>query len=466
MPADITKSNRGLRILFAVILIVSLTATLLILPSTLEVRAGAIGLLLLLAIPLSIRRDIDIFSPLSILAFSFYFYCFIGPLNLTLTDQIYFYSVDIASQYGSLFLLAMVSLAGALAGWHFGEKGGGKAIRDYSDTTCVAAGSTYSFLAISSFSLYYFLAGTFVDRSRLLPEFESRPEVVTLGYLLQGLDLCLPGLVLLCASGRAWVRRLAYVFGAILLLLALTTGFRANVVKTVFPLFMMAYVRTGRRPSARICAVTALAALIVFAGIGFVRAGGGSFGEAFSTVNLLDRDLLLSDLNTIQAMSLVLAKVPNQADYLWGASLAYIPLHAMPRSLYPDKGVAPEVQLVWDLTDKYAGFALPMFGLFYLNFGYAGAAAGMFVVGWLFSRFYSLYRANGQNRRLQCYFVILSLLSYLTFPRHSLVQLLTQTVYALAPVLLLDVIQFSPRLIRDMRAAGDSLPQRLPGVAR
>jgi oligosaccharide repeat unit polymerase len=251
-------------------------------------------------------------------------------------------------------------------------------------------------------------------------------------------------LVLLNSSTTKWARRTAYFFTIVLLPLALSTGFRSNVVKAIAPIVLAWYLQRQRRPSAKLCFVIALAAILIFASIGLVRSGQATFADAFTSAALFDRELLLSDLNTIQAMCMVIAKVPEQFDYLWGESIRYVPIHLLPRSLFPDKGVAPEVQLVWDATDRYAGFAIPIFGLFYLNFSYPGAFVGMALVGYFVSKVYHGFRKNPSLRRAQAYLMVIYLLAYLAFPRHSFVQTLTQVVYVFCPLLVLDLLEIAP----------------------
>jgi oligosaccharide repeat unit polymerase len=443
VQSKLTQTNTGVRLLFGTLLAGSWAASLLVFPSEWSTLVLVSAFLFLLGLVLCGSQEVDVLSPLTIVALSFFVYCFVGFVSFLLSGKTYFYAVDITSQVDRFFILSTLGLAGLIAGWRMGRTRKVSVQPQYSETALLTSGLLFALVAAASFFLYYFLSGTFVDRVRILPTLESRSEVITLGYLLQGLDLCVPGLALLAASNRRSVRRLGYVLGAVLMVFALTTGFRANVVKIVMPLAVMHYLRLGRRPSARTCMVAVLLALVVFAGIGMVRSGNATFAEAFTSAALLDPDLLLSDLNTVQAMAMVLAKVPSQVDYLWGDSLLYVPTHVLPRSLFPNKGVAPEVQLVWDVTDKYAGFAIPIFGLFYLNLGFLGAAGGMLVVGLALSRVYHRYLNDPGNPRVQSFLAVTIVLAYLTFPRHSLVQILTQCVYCLCPFLILEVLRIS-----------------------
>jgi oligosaccharide repeat unit polymerase len=443
VQAKLSHTNAGLRVLFGALLTGSWAAALLVFPAEWSTVVLVSAFLLLLGFVLCGSRELDVLSPLTVVALSFFVYCFGGFVSFLLSGRTYFYAVDITSQVDRFFILSTLGLAGLVVGWRLGATRKTCARVQYSETALLVSGLLFAVAAAASFFLYYFLSGTFVDRVRILPTLESRSEVITIGYLLQGLDLCVPGLALLAASQRTWVRRLGVVLGAVLMVFALTTGFRANVVKIVMPLAVMHYLRVGRRPFARTCLVAVMVALIVFAGIGMVRSGNATFAEAFTSSALFDPDLLLSDLNTVQAMAMVLAKVPSQVDYLLGESLFYVPTHVLPRSFFPNKGVAPEVQLVWDVTDKYAGFAIPIFGLFYLNLGYPGAAGGMLLVGLVLSRVYHRYLVDSGNPRLQALLTVTVVLAYLTFPRHSLVQILTQCVYCLSPFLILEVLRIS-----------------------
>jgi hypothetical protein len=88
-----------------------------------------------------------------------------------------------------------------------------------------------------------------------------------------------------------------------------------------------------------------------------------------------------------------------------------------------------------------------MFGLFYLNYGYIGAFVGMMLVAWALGVIYRCFLKNRTGARWQIYLLCTYIITYLSFPRHSLVHILTQVGYCIGPLLIVDMVQRCVRLV-------------------
>jgi oligosaccharide repeat unit polymerase len=421
----------------------------------------AAGILLLLGTLVAARRPLDPFDPVLVFAGSFYAYCFIGPARVLNERYAFFRSVELASVLWKYYLLSGVAILGVITGVALVRRSRSSARTiDIPERVCVIAGGILCIAALLSFLGYYLFAGlTFRDRLGILPPIDNSGNGVVLGYLWQGLDFSVPGLALLGCSKSVRSRVALLCFSGVLTLAALTTGFRSNVVKTVAPVVIMLYLTKNTRPRAMTCLAAAMAAVLIFSFIGNARGGAGDVFNAWENKLFLSEHELFSDLNVVWAMTVVLDQVPASREYLAGSSFLYLPVHLLPRSLYPHKGYAPEVEIVWDVTDKSMGLAIPLFGLFYLNGGFIITFIGMSLVGVILARTYASYRESPYKRSSQVFLTCTFILGFLLFPRQSLPQIATNIAYMFGPVMLLFAYY---AISARRRARGASFSYRSP----
>ena len=115
--------------------------------------------------------------------------------------------------------------------------------------------------------------------------------------------------------------------------------------------------------------------------------------------------------------SVIVDSVPREVDYLSGKSLTYVFVAPIPRTLWPEK---PAVRVskfvgstVYHRGDE-SGIPPGFIGEMYLNFGYTGIIAGMFVLGIILKLIYQRMNLNPSSHFSLLWYVILSVILTLT----------------------------------------------------
>lgn len=387
---------------------------------------------------ISLDASLRLFSPLTVFLISTLGYCCAGPVWVEAVDGWLFYGVDLRPHMLYFILVSACSVIGFVSGWCLTDYKGvasGSAV----DVSLERPGIILCVLALVGYCSYLTFSGVgFKDRLGLMPDVEGSGVGTNFGFLLQMLDLGLPGLACLWVTELPRKPRLRLLLSTMLVLMAFSTGFRSNVVKMLVPMIIAGYVRKGLLPRLSYVLSLAAIALVLFSAIAILRTQSAEgFDASVNREEVLESRQMFGDFNVVQASALTLAMIPDRIDYLWGRSVLYLPVHMVPRALFEDKGAAPEMEVVWQITGKEAGFALPMFMLFYLNGGVPLVLIGMLIVGCLLGYCFRLFRRSRNHPEHQVLLICLILVTFVSFPRHSLVQIVTGGAYILTPVLLL-----------------------------
>ena len=163
------------------------------------------------------------------------------------------------------------------------------------------------------------------------------------------------------------------------------------------------FVKRRRRPRGLYLLLVGLTGLVVFAWMqanrGILATGGAvqGWGEEGLTLAKLAAPFE-SDLNTYRAFFSMVTRFPSRYGYLMGVSYLYIFILFIPRALWkgkPDNPIRAIIEHSLNGRARISGTAVSNIGEIYANFGVAGCAFIMFLIGrilaWL-KRFYQSYR--------------------------------------------------------------------------
>jgi hypothetical protein len=209
------------------------------------------------------------------------------------------------------------------------------------------------------------------------------------GYLSSApLWLAPIGILLITLPHRRW---LGALFGLLLLVLSqvVTAGLgdRSWTLPTVAAVFLVWYLRRGRRPTAATVAV-ALAFVFVF-GVTVPR----QYRNTDARAQPLSQLLLEDALHPGQAMQ----------DFFVGADTAMVDAvtRPVPRAIWAEKPRAAETQLMAVIWPQFAsagvGFSFSLFGEPYLNFGLFGVIAVSLAFGVFWRAAYMWFRRAPMN---------------------------------------------------------------------
>lgn len=162
------------------------------------------------------------------------------------------------------------------------------------------------------------------------------------------------------------------------------------------------YVRRRKRPRGIYILMIAAAGLVVFAWMQSNRAAlasGGAvqgWGQGGFTLEKLVAPFE-SDLNTYRAFFSMVTRFPEKYSYLMGISYVYVFVLFVPRVLWkgkPDNPVRSIIEHSLNGRARISGTAVSNIGEMYANFGIAGCAVIMFLIGRILSWLKSIYEGN------------------------------------------------------------------------
>ena len=166
------------------------------------------------------------------------------------------------------------------------------------------------------------------------------------------------------------------------------------------------YVSRRRRPRGIYLVLIGLLGLVIFAWMqanrGVLASGGAVQG--WGTGGFTLEKLLApfeSDLNTYRAFFAMVTRFPDKYPYLMGFSYFYVFVLFIPRFLWkgkPDNPVRTIIEHSLNGQARISGTAVSNIGEIYANFGIAGCALIMFLIGRIMARLKTFYQGSSDDR--------------------------------------------------------------------
>lgn len=345
-----------------------------------------------------------VWSPLTIVALIFGYYCILGPQQAVSSGKTMERLVNMRPYYESAFWGALVSLSFIIIGFNLNKKRG-KFI--YANNSSIEAflndyGKRITIIGFIMFTIY--VGG---DIAQLINPLDAE-AVTTIGgsfanYLSLGVNLLIPGITLLFAyylhtkKGLLW-----FTIPCIVSIgLFITLGFRFRIVLLMGAIVMIYFLIKGKKPN------------LVLAGIGtfLFIAFMGLINESRTYGRGLDLDKLdnskksfyesgLAEALIFQTSGAAIDIVPERHPHAGFAPITSALLFPIPRALFPEKGSADYLFNFLDaLFGKQfsKGAAFMMYGEYYLAFGWVGIIFGSMLIGWFYKNIWATYLANPHN---------------------------------------------------------------------
>lgn len=346
-------------------------------------------------------------SPLSVIAVIFAYYCLLGPYQAITSDDTKDRLLNMRSFYPSAFWGAFVFLTSTLIGfWAYTKKGKVWYIPFKNiDSLLSYYGKR---LVIVGFVL--FTISTRGNVANLINPLDA-DAVPDLGgggwsnYFNLSLNFLIPGITLLFAyflrTGRGiwW-----FVVPCIVALGLFTTlGFRYRIVLLMGALAATYYLGVQKRPSL----VFAGAAIFLFISLMGIINLTRTYGSGLDLSKLEEeKDSQgyyksgLRESLIFQTSGAVIDLVPEKYDYVGFQPIVSTLLFPIPSAIYPEKNSG---KYLFDLLDviygkKYSkGAAMMSYAEYYMTFGWIGIVAGGLLIGWFTKKLWNWYLANHSN---------------------------------------------------------------------
>ena len=302
-------------------------------------------------------------------------------------------------------------------------------------------------------------------------------------YLYMAPLLLVPASLLLISIGLErqdrWLTALGGLVIAPVIVETAATGTRSSLLPIVASIWILPYLRKGRRPRALTVSIIALVTLVL--GVGFVgNARNAStresvgFGDALrASVERPDRGvkqlLETGDTEMAPLLAIITDAVPATYEHMRGAATGEVFVHWVPRSLWPTKPRQGDDVMTRRLFVE-PGISIaprqytPMAN-FYLDFGLLGVGVGMFMLGVIGRAHYAYFCAHARSATNQMLYAA-TLPFWIVLLRGNITDTVSR-LFFIVPPLLLGIYLARPRqqgfagMIQTPAATGRTLPTRV-----
>jgi oligosaccharide repeat unit polymerase len=344
-------------------------------------------------------------SPLTIIAIIFAYYCLLGPFQAVSTGETYDRFVNMRKFYVSAFWGALVFLVSLLVGYKTHTKKG-KVLKIPSEFIIPFLDSYGKKLFITGFILFTIWTGGRV--ANLLNPLDAEPVNHTGGaisnYLGLSLNFLIPATALLFSyyinnKKGFWVFVICFIIS---LGLSLSLGFRYRIILLFGSIGIIYYLSIGKRPNLGTL-VAVVFALITFMGIINITR---QYGSGLRVSKLAKSDTQeyyesgLKEALIFQTSGAVIDLVPEKHSYAGISPIVATILFPIPSAIYKEKQSG---KYFFDMLDaiygkRYRQGAFFMsYAEFYLAFGWFGIIAGGFLTGFFSRKLWNWYLANHRS---------------------------------------------------------------------
>ncbi|WP_349399561.1 O-antigen polymerase [Clostridium perfringens] len=190
--------------------------------------------------------------------------------------------------------------------------------------------------------------------------------------------------------------------------------------------------------------------LIMFIVVGFVGSNRNSIksGSGLTETSLADVSKSFSDnLEVNKAFYAMMDSFNSLNDYYYGETYAYLLIQPIPRNIWNNKPYPKIGEILTKITgNEYAaksGFAYPMYGEIYANFGLIGMCIIMYLFGYILKKIWMFVINNRKNYIILATYSIFAPYLLQVISRGYMVQTIQEIIFLLIiPIILLIANKF------------------------
>ena len=411
----------------------------------------------------SLKGRLDLFEPLVIANFSFFFMFLGRPLADLMTGQTIHLGYTILATFDKTLFLAWVGIICFQVGYFSTLARRLVNLIPYPPAfkpgTATLSAWLFTALGATLFTIFINTQGGFEVVPYLLEGRQASNNEIFLrstGYLYNGIMMWGPASLIFFAVAVV-CRQEKMFFPFLILILPLlilygSRGTRSQLLPLVISIPVFWYSWKQRRPNLK---TIFLAGLIGLALLGWLREIR-NIEEKDKTVDQLKMvlfsplttmsDLLTSpDTEMFDSMANELLVVPETLPFMHGATITDIFIRAIPRTLYPSKPLESNDQIVDTLWSEHysksrASPCFSVIGVFYADSGFISVALGMYFLGAILSAFWLWFQANSNSVMSQMLYSM-GLPFVVILLRGSIPDTLSRMLFYFAPLFLLMIFK-------------------------
>lgn len=379
------------------------------------VSAGLVAMLATAVVPPAVavmRGRFHLADPVNIVIVTFLAYCFFGPLYCTFFGA---FRLPFTPSAGLVFqglMYSALALASFYGGYYsrFGSQLAGAAPRGgrFDGDRARLAAIGLELFGVALFIAWLHDMGIPLGAVNALSteyDYGSKTRLagaISAGYLHLGDGFILAaGLLLASFRPRSKWRWLVDLNTLLIGGFLVITAARWRMLIYFGGLLLMRYAKKGRKPSLAAVAVLGIAFAATMPLIGYYRSISGQKKTALADGETLMRSTM-SSISIFDTFLAVVEAVPERIEYQRGNILSEALYYPIPRALWPDKPYSRELEIIWSLTGgRDAGYAAPIFGEMYIQFGVSGIVSGMLLLGIGVRALYMYWRQAPWDRAAQ-----------------------------------------------------------------
>ena len=388
------------------------------------------------------RGPKEFWSPLTIIAIIYGYYCLIGPYEAVTTGATMDRLQDMRRFYPSALWGALVSLIAYAIGFFFHGKGNRS--RKLEPRFSIEVLNDYGKkIFIAGFILFSLSRGGNITGlvNPLDAEYVERTGGSFSNYLSLSLNFLIPGITMLFLYFMVTKKGLWWFVIPLLLALGIftTLGFRYRIVLLLGSMATVYYLIKGKRPNLILASVGIIALIAVMGIIGKSRQYGRGLNvkrlEGVTTESAYQSGL--QEAMIFQTSGAVIDMVPSRHPYAGFQPIISTLLFPIPSSLLEGKNSA---DYLFDMMDaiyskKYSeGAAIMAYGEYYLAFGWAGIILGCAIIGWFLRKLWNWFLANSNNPLVMAAYAVSVIYLYVAISRGYLPQVTNLFFFTVFPI--------------------------------
>ncbi|HZY78326.1 MAG TPA: O-antigen polymerase [Cyclobacteriaceae bacterium] len=413
-----------------------------------------------------------LWSPLSIIAIIFAYYCLLGPYEAVSSGKTVDRLLNMRPFYSSAFWGAFVLIFSCIIGFHLKTPD-----RRQSPTPPYPIDTLFTYgrnICIIGFVLFAIATGGGVVYliNPILAD-GGGPTDEALGgsfanYLTLSLNFLIPGVSLLLAYSMKTNKRWAWFTVVLIVSIGVFTslGFRYRLVLLLGSLAIIYYLSVKRRPNILLAFGFFVLFILAMGVINETR----NYGRGLDTTRLENSNQSyyesgLNESRIFQTSGAVIDLTPSKIPHAGFTPIINTILFPIPSQLFPGKKSAE--YLFNALNAIYGGpvsqgAAFMAYGEYYLAFGWFGIIIGGFLIGWFYKKLWSWYLADHRDPLHIAIYAVTVIYLYVIVSRGYLPQVTMLFFFSVFPVYIVRRIikrRFAIPLVRKrVPVAHESYP--------
>lgn len=382
----------------------------------------------------------EFWSPLTIIAIIFGYYCCLGPYQAVTSGDTFDRLINMRKYYPSALWGALISLWSYVLGFYLHGKGNPKIIPQFSNDVLLEYGKK-TFLV--GFILFTISTGGNVTKliNPLNAEYVEQVGGSVANYLGLSLNFLIPGITLLFLYFIATRKGLLWFVIPFVLAIGIfiTLGFRYRLVLLIGSIAIVYYQTQKKRPNI-IFISFAIFLFISFMGIiNLTR----QYGSGLNVKKLEGKDTQgyyksgLRESLIFQTSGAIIDIIPEHHPHAGFQPIWSTIIFPIPSTVYKEKNSS---KYLFDALDaiygkKHSkGAAVMAYGEYYLAFGWLGIIIGGIITGWFYRKLWNWYRINSMNPLVLVAYAVTVTYLYVILSRGYLPQVTNLFFFSVIPI--------------------------------